>query len=301
MRRAELRFLSMREYAARLAERGRVAGWRCSPYQHPRYLRGRALSGSSLLLAELAWAGRRTLAGFVWEQERWVAHEGPAVGGARGAEALVDALASARVGALRMTTQCADSGEIRVDTAYATRVVALGGGVEGPYTTFAPACRRAVRRAGSSPLVCDTAEGHRALEWSEDVAGAFRDAPHRDLLPAPVFLGRYDALCRTGSAAVLRVRLDGAVAAMGILLRGAGIANLRYSVVRREGGAAVLRTRPGNALVWAAMRHLASRGIAWLDLSGVTLGSLCGQPNGIDRFKAGFGGEVWRFAAIERP
>jgi hypothetical protein len=301
--RSVFKLLGEDEYLNLLAAaRSQNEGLRVSPYQEPRFLKARLLFDGRVKYA--AFRNQKdsvTAAGFIFEDGAWVAHEGPALG--TNSVELLKAVSDRIASPVWMSVPCGElQGDERRgkpnDVFYATRVINLHQGLPGVRQRFTPGCRRALRKFERSSLSVVRLSAAAALNNLDRILEAFVRPETRSQLSLELFGSWLECLCRQKAASAILILNGEQIIAAGIMLMSFNISNLRYVSLRRDLDLTVLQQRPGNGLVWECILECAQSRVGFFDLSGVTLEHLAGNSNGIDRFKAGFGGNLWGFRKI---
>jgi Acetyltransferase (GNAT) domain len=282
------------------AARSKDESLRISPYQEPRFLKARRLfDGKVRYAAFRSGTDNVTAAGFIFEDDAWVAHEGPALGNS--AVELIQATSDHTAEPVWMTVPCGEIAE-RLENSdglfYATRVINLRQGLACVHEQFTPDCRRALRRFERSPLSAVRLSASAALNRLDRILEAFARPETRSHLPLEQFGRLVECLFLKDAAQAVLISEGEQVVAAAVMLMSPTTCNLRYLSLRRDIDLSIIRQRPGNGLVWECIAACAESHLGFFDLSGVTLEQLTGSPNSIDRFKAGFGGSLWGFRKV---
>lgn len=291
-------FLSSLEHASLLRRGAQTTGRVWSVYQDPRYLAARASIGDDVVIVGHT-GPRATSVACVREGDVFVGHEASLEREAD-VRSFVRSIAKASGVPVRVTYRTAIATAHLPESGYATVVVMVRRPEVLLLQQMQASTRRAIQRARKAPLQVRWARDPSAVADLDSFVNGMTSVQHRGGLDTDVFVRRLDSYLRHGVATVITVSLDDWVVAGACLLVGGGIANLRYTFASRDLGLRPMR--PGNLLMWSAMMETVARNCHWCDLSGVTMEGANGSPSGIDRFKQGFGGEVWAYAeAYDEP
>jgi hypothetical protein len=159
-------------------------------------------------------------------------------------------------------------------------VIDLAAGVDDLFKRLDSAVKRGIRKAESAGLLADFSSSLEAIQTF--YALHCRTRRRHGLPPQPFrfFENIQRHVLDTGQGFVATVRLKDQPLAAGIFFSHGGQALYKYGA----SDYAAQQLRPNNLLMWAAMRHCATRGASALHLGRTSLAN-----EGLRRFKLGLG------------